>query len=112
MKNSFTLIEVIFTITIFSIISISIVTFLKTINEKNLSDYKKEVYTLDINSTFLLLEKNMYMIDKVKLKENKLFLENIVLLEDVSKFEIIKNKKIYYIKICIDNLCKKAVLHE
>jgi len=105
MKKSIVLLELIFAIVLFSIISI--ITS-KTI----LKMYKKDFNTRNILNTNLQLESTrLYIIkqnnlNNITFKNNKLFYDDNLLLKDVTKFAINKTIKYNSVVICIKNICQ------
>ncbi|CAI8227233.1 MAG: hypothetical protein ABF301_00640 [Sulfurovum sp.] len=100
MKNSFSLLEVIFTTLISTIIFIASIYYLKDLVIFNQSTLNKETRNLDLLSTKIFLQKNNYELEKkLKVLDKKLLYENSVLLNDVLTINILKGKRYYEINL-------------
>lgn len=102
-KKAFSLLELIFVVFISSIVLIYTFKFSKEFYETSIENEKIAILKIDINSTKIFIEKNLSMYKKLKYKENRLFFDNHILLENVTFFEIKKVQNILEIKITISN---------
>ena len=112
MKKSFTLLEVIFVLLLTSIIISATVLFIKNMKENNKHNLQRRVIDLDLLSTFIFIQNNIKKVKDLKYENKNLYFQNKLLLENISSFSIVKNKKIYFLNICIKEICKKDFLNE
>jgi len=102
MKNSLLLLEVIFSIVLFSIIILSSMNITINLFKTNKSTIQTTFQNLLFETTRLYLSKNndFALIDY---KNNSLYYDNNLLLNDISLFNISHINKIINIELCISN---------
>lgn len=111
MKNSFSLLEVIFTCLIAALIFVLSISYLKDLVSFNNSSFKKELRNLDLLSTKIFLQKNNSALkDKLIVEDETgiLYYNGRVLLNDVISIDINLNdqsphKEFYEIKLVLKN---------
>jgi len=95
------LIEVIFSIALFSIIVVYSLNILLSLHEK------KSLSTSSINNNLLLETTRLFLIknndfSRIKYSEDKLYFDNNLLLNNISKYDLYISNNIATIDICID----------
>lgn len=104
MKKAFSLFELILVLLISSIILIYSLKFAKELQEEQVLNQRIAVYKIDINSTKIIIEKNLEnIISRLKLDNSTLYLDENILLQNVSSFFISQNSNILTVKIVLDN---------
>lgn len=104
MKKAFSLFELILVLLISSIILIYSLKFAKELQEEQILNQRIAVYKIDINSTKIIIEKNLEnIISRLKLDNSTLYLDENILLQNVSSFFISQNSNILTVKIVLDN---------
>jgi hypothetical protein len=111
MRKSVVLIEVIFSIMLFSMISIGTMQMIFTLYEKNNTKTFQIHNSIKLESTRLFLIKNNDL-TKLKLENKNLFYNDNLLLDNISKYKFTVNGMLSTIDICIyDNkICQKWLL--
>ena len=103
-KKAFTLLELVLVILLSSIL---IITTIKYIKEINLTQYKNReisILKIDLNSTKILIEKNLpQIVSKLKYLNNTLYIEDNILLKNVTDFAIHNTSNILYLDIELKN---------
>ncbi|MCJ8326880.1 MAG: type II secretion system GspH family protein [Campylobacterales bacterium] len=112
MKKSFTLIEILFVISIFSLLIISSLSFLKEVNINNKDIYKNEINFLDIQSTFVFIQNNVKDIKSLKYTDENIYFKNAILLKNVNKYSLEKYSDGYKVKITFYNVLYEEVIYE
>lgn len=103
-KNSFTLLEILFVVFIGSIFFIYTFIFTKDIYEVNKENENISILKIDLNSTKIILQKNINLVkDKLIYKNNSLYLDDNLLLENVSYFSKEVSSKSIKITLTIDD---------
>jgi len=108
MKKSVVLIEVIFSIVLFSIISIGTMKMIFSLYEKNNTKTFQTYNNIKLEATRLFLVKNNDF-SKIKFEKKNLFFEDNLLLNSISMFNLTTSGTITNINICIyDNkICQQ-----
>ena len=108
MKNSFSLLEVILSILISSIVIINSAYFSKELFQTNNDMQNIEILKLDLLSTKIFLQKNnLDLEDMLTYKNNTLYFDKNILLQEVNTFSISKKAKYYEISIEVSNRIKE-----
>lgn len=103
MKKAFSLFELIIVLLISSIVLIYSLKFAKEFQEEQVLNQKIAIMKIDMNSTKIIIEKNLEdILNRLKLNSNRLFLDENILLQNVSFFSISKTLNIVTIKITLD----------
>ena len=102
-KNSFTLLETIISITFLSIVIIYSTLFAKNLFFENKTNQNLEIQKIDLLSTKIFFEKHLNQIDEFSFSNENLYFQNNLLLEKVKKFSLIKEDKRTTILINLDN---------
>jgi Tfp pilus assembly protein PilV len=105
-KFSFVLIEVIFSVVLFSIIFIYTLNSTLSIQKQNQQSYKRNIAILKLESTKLFLEKNKNF-TKLQFTENKLFYDTHLLLDSITSYTLSKESNLTNIDICLNDICQK-----
>lgn len=104
MKNSFTLLEIILSILISAIVIINSAYFSKELFQTNKEMQNIEILKLDLLSTKIFLQKNNIDLNKkLNFKNNTLYYNENILLQNVNEFTINRKTNYYEINIKIDN---------
>ncbi|XPV67825.1 MAG: prepilin-type N-terminal cleavage/methylation domain-containing protein [Halarcobacter sp.] len=107
-KNSFTLLEIIVVIFIGSIFFIYTFIFTKNIYEVNNQNKKTAILKIDLNSTKIILQKNINLTkNKLIYKNNSLYLDDKLLLENVTSFSKKIDSKYIHIDITLEEKIKQ-----
>ena len=93
MKNSFSLLELIATVFISSIVIIYSITFVKELHFLNFQKQQTEIEKLELLSTKLYLEKRKNIQNRLTYKNKNLYFDNNLLLENVTKFNLVNDSK-------------------
>ncbi len=110
-QNSFVLIEVIFSVVLFSIIFIYTLNNTISILKQNQQSYKTNISILKLESTKLFLEKNQNF-NKLLYSSNKLFYDHNLLLNKIQSFSLSKQNDFTIIDICIADISQKWYFKE
>ncbi len=102
-KKTFSLFELIVVIFISSAVLIYNFKFLKEIYETQIQNEKIAILKIDLNSTKIIIEKNLHSIDKLEYDNKTLFYDKNILLKRVTTFIIKKSLKQVKIEITLDN---------
>lgn len=107
MKKSMVLIEVIFSIALFSVIALVTTKTLFSLYSKNQTTKNQTITNLKLESTRLFLIKNNDM-SKLMLQDDKLYFNSNLLLTNVSVYSLVINNNIATFNICLkmDNVNK------
>ncbi len=108
MRNSFTLLEVILSILISAIVIINTAYFSKELFQTNKDMQNIEILKLDLLSTKIFLQKNNKDLkEKLSFKNNTLYFDKNILLQNVNEFAILKKVTYYEISIKVSNKVKQ-----
>lgn len=88
MKNSFTLFEVILSLTISSIVIIYSMNYTKELFFSNKTIQKTELEKINLINTKIFLQKHKNELEKVEFQDEKLYFDKSLLLENVKEFEL------------------------
>jgi type II secretory pathway component PulJ len=105
-KKSFTLLELIVSISILSVLVIGTLLFQAKLIQEDKYKRQIESYKIDLLSSKIFLEKNLNSLDELKYLENKLFYKDILFLDKVTDFEKNSDETNFYIKIVLDEKIK------
>lgn len=111
MKKSMVLIELVFTIAIFSIIALYSMNIILNISAKNHTLVDDLENILKLETTKLFLQK--HPLSSVKLENEKLiFRDKDLLLDNVSKYKVSNYNSLYKIDICLnkDSICQNWII--
>lgn len=122
-KNSFTLIELITSITILSIVIIFSMLFFKQNLQQSKDKTKLEIEKLDFLATKVFIQNKLKQSSKVLVKnnqlvldsntiyyhQNKLLVNKAILLQDIKSFTV-KKKKYVIMNICTNKICQEFIL--
>jgi type II secretory pathway pseudopilin PulG len=106
MIKSITLIEVIFSIVLLGIIFLFTSNLLLTLNQKNTEEQLLLTQKIDFESTRLFLNhkiKTDTTLEQLKFKENSLYYDNNLLLQNVDSYTKNSDLNIIYLNLCIKN---------
>jgi len=108
LKRSIVLLEVIVSLLLFSIIAIGSSKLIYTLIEQNKEKHFVLENNLKLETTRLFLSKQ-YDLTKVNYQNNKLYFNNNLLLDHISKYDTIINQDMISIDICLysDRICQK-----
>lgn len=107
MKNSFTLFELILSITISAFVIIYSLSFSKELLNTNKKAYEIEVKKTNLLSTKVFLQKHKNDISKLSYKNSNLYFDDNLLLENIQDFNINIENNIVFIEINLDNTIKQ-----
>ena len=108
MKNSFTLLEIVLSILISAIVIINSAYFSKELFQTNKDMQNIEILKLDLLSTKIFLQKNNKDLkEKLSFKNNTLYFDKNILLQDVNEFSILKKTTYYEISLKLNNKIKE-----
>ncbi len=103
-KKSFTLLEILFVIFIGSLFFASTSIFTKNLYETNQENEKTAILKIDLNSTKIIIEKNIQLAKtKLVFKNNSLYLDGNLLLEKVTNCTIKQDTKYLYVNFTLDD---------
>ncbi|MGB5867832.1 MAG: hypothetical protein WBG69_08200 [Arcobacteraceae bacterium] len=107
MKRSIVLLELIVSLLLFSLIAIGSSKMIFTLVHKNKENTFIVENNLILETTRLFITKQKYF-SNIVLRGTELYFQNNLLLENISKYEIIQNSNFYIIDICIhkDTICQ------
>lgn len=103
MKNSFTILELLLSITLSAVIIVYSLNFTKELFTTNKQTQKLELKKIDLLGTKIFLQKNKNEISKLEYKNKNLYFDNSLLLENIENFTLSKNNDIINININLDN---------
>ncbi|MEA3498201.1 MAG: hypothetical protein U9R16_03990 [Campylobacterota bacterium] len=108
MKRSIVLVELIFSIALFSIIAIYSMNILVSLYGKNNISTLQTQNNIKLETTRLFLIKNNNFTD-IRYIDSTLYFKNNILLDEISKYSLTISNKIATIDICIKNntICQK-----
>lgn len=107
-KKSFTLLELILSITILSVVVINTLQLQKTLIKDDKTLRQKEVLKLDLLATKIYLQKNMQNLNDLELEDEKLYFNDILILKEVSQFEKYEDENYFYIKLTLNKKIKNS----
>jgi hypothetical protein len=116
MKQSITLVEIIFTIVILSVVLLTSSNLILTLNQKNNEEQILLNQKIDFESTRLFLNhkiKDDIHLDKLLFSTNRLFYDNDILLKNVNSYIKTIDANTITIKLCIKNYilsCQNIVI--
>lgn len=103
LNRAFSLFELILVILISSIVLIYSSYFTKELHLSQKENEKIAILKLDLSSAKIIIEKNLpQIVDKLKYKNNTLYIDENILLKDVSSFKITKSSSKLQIDIKLD----------
>ncbi len=102
-RDSMVLVEVVFSVVLFSIVLIYSMNILLSLQSKSKTSLSYTYNNINLESTRLYLQKNNEK-DKIRYQDDILFYDNNILLDKVTVFEISLNGAIGDINICIDTI--------
>ena len=106
--KAFSLFELILVIFISSLVLISISLITKELIFTQKENEAITMLKLDLNSTKIIIEKNLpQIIDKLKYKDETLYLDGNILLKNVSSFNATKGANYFSIDIVLDEKIKQ-----
>ena len=109
MKNSFTLLEIILSVLISAIVIINSAYFSKELFQTNKDMQNIEILKLDLLSTKIFLQKNNKDLnEKLNFKNNTLYFDKNILLQEVDEFSILKKTNYYEISVKLSNKVKET----
>lgn len=91
MKSSFSIFELILSLIVSSVVIIYSTLFLKELFLENKTTQALEIDKINILATKVFIEKNIKDIDSINYKDESLFFENALLLNNVKEFTLNKN---------------------
>jgi len=101
-KKAFSLIELIIVLFIGSIIIIYTFIFTKELYQTQLDNQQTAILKIDLNSTKIIIEKNLpTIISSLKYENSTLFINDNILLKNVTAFKSKKSSNIFEINITI-----------
>ncbi|AXX91647.1 hypothetical protein CPU12_04570 [Malaciobacter molluscorum LMG 25693] len=92
-KKSFITFELLIVIVVTSIIIINSFISIKDIYSISKNDQRLAIYKLDLLSSKIILQKNKIYLNKLKYKNNQLFIDKDLFLDDVKDYKISINSK-------------------
>ena len=104
-RRSIVLIEVIFSIVLFSIVLIYSMNILISLQSKSNSSLVFTYNNINLETTRLYLQKNNQK-EKIRCQNGVLFYDNNILLDKVTTFELSFGNEFSYINICIGKINK------
>lgn len=107
MKNSFTLFEVILSLTISSIVIIYSMNYTKELFFSNKTIQKTELEKINLMNTKIFLQKHKNELEKVEFQDEKLYFDKSLLLENVKEFELKKVDSFITISINYNDIIKQ-----
>lgn len=103
-KNAFSLFELLVVIFISSIVLVYTFMFSKELYESQIQNEKLAMLKIDLNSTKIIIEKNLpEIVNKLNYSNETLYYDGNIFLKDVSSFKISHNSNILTIDITLDN---------
>lgn len=103
MKSSFSLFELILVTLVSSIVIIYSLIFIKELYENNNTQQTQEILKIDLLATKAFLDKKSDFYDDIKYENEVLFYKDSILLENVTNFRIVKEKKFIEINLSLEN---------
>ncbi len=103
-KSAFSLFELILVILISSVIIVYSLSFFKNLYSSNKNLQKKEIAKIDLLSTKIFLQKHKKTLDKLEYKNDTLFYDRAVLLENTKDFTMSNDTQKISIKINLDDI--------
>lgn len=99
MKNSFTLFEIILTLTISSFVIVYTMSFTKELLITNQKTQDLELKKINLLATKIFFQKHKNELDKIKYLDEKIFFDDSLLLDEVNNFILEKKEENINIKI-------------
>ena len=106
MRYSFSLLEMIASLAIISVLAISVLNLNLLLYKDNSLKYNTTILKIDLEATRLFLEKKIAtdtQLEKLNLKENSLYYNDNLLLNQVSNYEKNIQNNIVKLNICVKN---------
>ncbi|MGA1939430.1 hypothetical protein [Arcobacter sp. YIC-310] len=103
MKSSFSLFELILVTLVSSIVIIYSLIFIKELYENNNTQQTQEILKIDLLATKAFLDKKSDFYDDIRYENEVLFYKDSILLENVTNFRIVKEKKFIEINLNLEN---------
>ena len=100
-KSSFVLVELIFSIVLFSIILIYTLNSTISLQKQNQKSYQNLLSIIKLESTKLFLSKHSF--ENISYSNHTLYYDDNILLSNISSYTQTKTDDIYNINICLDN---------
>lgn len=107
MKNSFTIFEIILTLTISSFVIVYTMSFTKELLITNQKTQDLELKKINLLATKIFFQKHKNDLDKIKYLDEKIFFDDSLLLENVNNFTLEKKEENVNIKIEYAKLIKQ-----
>lgn len=107
MKNSFTIFEIILTLTISSFVIVYTMSFTKELLITNQKTQDLELKKINLLATKIFFQKHKNELDKIKYLDEKIFFDDSLLLENVNNFTLEKKEENINIKIEYAKLIKQ-----
>lgn len=104
MKNSFTLLEVILSISLAAIISITSIYYLNDLIKFNKNNLENETQEIDLMSSKIFLQKNpSNLASNLSLDGKNLYFKNSILQDKITNFTLVENETYYDINFNTKN---------
>jgi len=107
-KNAFSLFELILVLFISSIVLIYSFSFTKELYETQITNEKIAILKIDLNSTKIILQRNLPLTNKLKYEGTTLYLNNNILLKNVSSFDTKTSSGFIKIDITLEDTIKQT----
>ena len=107
MKNSFTIFEIILTLTISSFVIVYTMSFTKELLITNQKTQDLELKNINLHATKIFFKKHKNDLDKIKYLDEKIFFDDSLLLDNVNNFTLEKKEENINIKIEYAKLIKQ-----
>lgn len=107
MKNSFTIFEIILTLTISSFVIVYTMSFTKELLITNQKTQDLELKKINLLATKIFFQKHKNDLDKIKYLDEKIFFDDSLLLDNVNNFTLEKKEENINIKIEYAKLIKQ-----
>jgi len=103
-KKCFSLLELIIVLFISSIVIIYTFTFTKELYQTQSDNQKIAILKIDLNSTKIILERNLpYISSSLKYNDSTLFINDVILLKNVTAFSTKKSSNIFEVNITLED---------
>ncbi len=112
LKNSMVLLELIFSIVLFSIIGLMVTDISFNLYRKNSTKVYQTFTNLKLETTRLFLIKNG--LENIQYQDNSLYFGTNILLDNISSYQVLTNGTLTTIDICIDknSICQQWKIRE
>ena len=105
-SKSFVLVEVIFSVVLFSIIMFYTLNSTLTLQIENKKSYERLTNIILLESTKIFLEKKNNF-SPIKFEDDKLYYDNNLLLSGIKSYSLSNDAKFKVIDICLKNICQQ-----